>query len=242
MKILFLVLAAALAAAFDNLDLGVPGPCDQIVERRGYALGYSEEHEQPLWVQYRLTADEATNAAVARTGRFLPDLAILTGSALPGDYTRSGYDRGHLAPAGDMRFDALAMLESFSMANMSPQLPAFNRGVWKRLEEHVRSLAVREGSLVVVSGPIFRTNTPPRVIGTSRVRIPDAFYKVLYLERDPPRMAGFVLPHEGSDAPLCTFAASVDAVEEATGLDFFSALPQEVQSNLESHVSHLLFP
>ena len=125
MKILFLVLAAALAAAFDNLDLGVPGPCDQIVERRGYALGYSEEHEQPLWVQYRLTADEATNAAVARTGRFLPDLAILTGSALPCDYTRSGYDRGHLAPAGDMRFDALAMLESFSRMHRRKRASVF---------------------------------------------------------------------------------------------------------------------
>ncbi len=241
MKMLAIFFAAALAA-FDNLDLGVPGPCDQIVERHGYALGYSEKYEQPIWVSYRLTAEEATNAAVARSGRFLPDLAILTGSAMPSDYTRSGYDRGHLAPAGDMRFDPLAMLESFSMANMSPQLPAFNRGVWKRLEECVRMLAVRNGSLVVVTGPVFFTNTPVRVIGASRVRVPDAFYKVLYAERDPPRMIGFILPHEGSDAPLSAFCATVDQVEAATALDFYSALPPEVQSNLESRVSYLLWP
>jgi len=220
--IMTILAAAIFAAAFDNLDLGIPGPADQIVERRGYALGYSEKYEQPLWVSYRLTADEVTNAAVARAGqRFLPDLAIMTGSALPSDYTRSGYDRGHLAPTADFRFDRQTMLESFSMANMSPQLPAFNRGVWKRLEEHIRSLAVRHGSLVVVTGPIFYTNTHPRTIGASRVRVPDAFYKVLYSERDQPRMIGFILPHQGSDAPLHTFATNVAAVESLTDLDFF---------------------
>jgi len=240
MKAAFILLAAAFAAAFDNLDLGVPGLCDQIVERRGYALGYSERYEQPLWVQYRLTADEVTNAVVSRSGRFIADSLIVSGSATPDDYTRSGYDRGHLAPAADFRFDGTAMRESFMMSNMSPQLPAFNRGVWKRLEEHVRALAVRRGSLVVVTGPIFRTNTPVRVIGESRVRVPDAFYKALYAEGEPRGMVAFVLPHEGTQAAFCAFATNVDAVEEMTGLDFFAALPLAVQSNLESRVAREL--
>ena len=235
------ILLAAVLAVFDNLDLGIPGPADQIIERRGYALGYSEQYEQPLWVSYRLTADEVTNTAVARAGqRFLLDLAIATGSALPSDYTRSGYDRGHLAPAADFRFDRQTMLESFSMANMSPQLPAFNRGVWKRLEEHVRALAVRRGSLVVVTGPIFYTNTPVRAIGESRVRVPDAFYKAVYAETEPPGIVAFVLPHEGTQAAFCAFVTNVDAVEEMTGLDFFAALPPEAQSNLESRVAREL--
>jgi len=234
MNSIFRLLAAAVfAAAFDNLDLGVPGHCDQIVERQGYAFGYSDWHKQPLWVQYRLTADEVTNAVASRTGRFAADRRVVGGSATPEDYTRSGYDRGHLAPAADFRFDGTAMRESFMMSNMSPQLPAFNRGVWKRLEEHVRTLAVQRGSLVVVTGPIFRTNTPVRVIGANRVRVPDAFYKALYAEDEPQGMVAFVLPHEGTQAALCAFATNVDAVEEMTGLDFFSALPDGVETNLE---------
>ena len=122
------------------------------------------------------------------------------------------------------------------MANMSPQLPAFNRGVWKRLEEHVRALAVRRGSLVVVTGPIFHTNTPVRAIGESRVRVPDAFYKAVYAETEPSGMVAFVLPHEGTQAAFCVFATNVDAVEEMTGLDLFSALPDGIETNLEQRV------
>ena len=146
----------------------------------------------------------------------------------------------NLAPAADFRFDRQTMLESFSMANMSPQLPAFNRGVWKRLEEHVRALAVRRGSLVVVTGPIFYTNTPIRVIGESHVRIPDAFHKAVYAETNPQGMVGFVLPHEGTQAAFCAFVTNVDAVEEMTGLDFFSALPDNIETNLESKVERAL--
>ena len=241
MNSIFRILAAAVfAAAFDNLDLGVPGPCDQVVERKGYAFGYSERHEQPLWVAYRLTADEVTNAVVSRSGSFRSDPTVVSGSATPDDYTRSGYDRGHLAPAADFRFDRTAMRESFMMSNMSPQLPAFNRGVWKRLEEHVRSLAVRRGSLVIVTGPILRTDAPARVIGENRVRVPDAFYKAVYAETEPPGMVAFVLPHEGTQAAFCAFVTNVDAVEEMTGLDSFAALPPEALSNLESRVAREL--
>jgi len=105
--------------------------------------------------------------------------------------------------------------------------------VWKRLEEHVRALAARRGSLVVVTGPIFYTNTPVRMIGESHVRIPDAFYKAVYAETSPQGMVAFVLPHEGTQAAFCAFVTNVDAVEEMTGLNFFSALPDGIETNLE---------
>ena len=91
------------------------------------------------------------------------------------------------------------------------------------------------GSVVVVSGPHFFTNTSVRVIDENRVRVPDAFYKVIFLERESQRILGFILPYEGSSAPLCSFAASVDAVEEATGLDF-SALPDDIETVLGAQV------
>ncbi len=102
---------------FDNLSYGIPGVADSIVEREGYALGYIEKHEQPAWVQYIMTADEVSRRAAKRGDDFRPDPEIPTGSATPQDYTRSGYDRGHLAPAADMSFSGKTMSESFYMSN-----------------------------------------------------------------------------------------------------------------------------
>jgi len=226
-RILLRILAILLAmpplllAAWDNLDLGVPGPSDQIVEREGYALGYSEAYEQPLWVSYHLTADEVTNSVVGRFGTFYADPVIRTGSASPDDYTHSGYDRGHLAPVADMRFSTNTMRESFSMANISPQLPAFNRGVWRRLEERVRDIATRERSVYVVTGPVFATNALIRTIGANRVRVPDAFYKVLYIESTPVRVNGFLVPHAPSTNTLDIYLVPLTNIESQTGLDFF---------------------
>ena len=139
---------------YDNLSFGVPGKADTIIDRPGYALGYIEYHEQPAWVIYIMTKTEATTKVAKRTNKFRSDPEIPTGSATTGDYRRSGYDRGHLAPAADMAFSGQTMADSFFMSNMSPQKPAFNRGIWKDLEALVRSFAITERKIVVVTGPI----------------------------------------------------------------------------------------
>ena len=139
---------------YDNLKYGVPGRADTIVEREGYALGYIEKHEQPSWVCYIVTKEELSIRAAKRTNNFRADPSISTGSAHPSDYTRSGFDRGHLAPAADMSFSQQAMSDSFFMSNMSPQRPQFNRGIWGKLEKQIRRFANREGMIVVVTGPI----------------------------------------------------------------------------------------
>ena len=218
---------------WDNLDLGVPGKCDQVVEREGYALGYVEAWEQPAWVAYRLTKDEVMNRKASRADAFMADPEVKTGSASPEDYSGSGYDRGHLAPAGDMHWSGKTMLESFYMSNMSPQEPSFNRGIWSRLEQAVRRFAYSEGSVFVVTGPIV-TGDDTKTIGANKVRVPGFYYKVVYDETPPEKMIGFILPNEGSKKPLDGFVVSVDDVEEATGLNFFSALPEDVQNRLES--------
>ncbi len=128
---------------YDHLKLGVPGKADTIIDRPGYALGYIEYHEQPAWVVYHFTKEEAVTKAVKRSDDFREDPEIPTGSATLADYRRSGYDRGHLAPAADMAFSVRTMSDSFYMSNMSPQKPAFNRGIWKNLEAQVRYFASR---------------------------------------------------------------------------------------------------
>ena len=221
---------------FDNLSYGVPGKADSIVEREGYALGYIEKHEQPAWVQYIMTSEEVSRRAAKRGDDFRPDPAVPTGSATPQDYTRSGYDRGHLAPAADMSFSAKAMSESFFMSNMSPQAPQFNRGIWSKLEKQVRHFATKEKRIVVVTGPILPAEKAI-TIGANKVTVPQYYYKVIYDTTPPEKMIGFVLPNKGSSADLRTFVVTVDRVEELTGLDFFSAVPKEKQEQMERTIT-----
>ena len=224
------------ASQFDNLELGMPGLCDQIVNREGYALGFSRKYRQPLWVTYRITKDEAKSQnASRRMANFYVDSDV-PDSALLSDYKRSGYDRGHLAPAGDMKFSATAMQESFSLANISPQINSFNCGIWNRLEQRVRNFASTEHSVFVVTGPVFIEDEDPHYIGNSRIRVPEFFYKVIYDEIPPQKMIGFIIANKGSKLPLSTYAVTVDEVEEATGLDFFSSIPDEMENSLESHI------
>ena len=119
--ILTLLLLPFSSGANDNLDLGTPSHDGQLVDRTGYAFLYSEKHEQPLWVSYKLTKAEVQNKVAKRKDNFRLDPVIKTGSAILADYKGSGYDRGHLAPAGDMAWSQKAMSDSFFLTNMSPQ-------------------------------------------------------------------------------------------------------------------------
>jgi len=220
----------------DNLAFGIPGPADCIIDREGYALGYVEYHEQPSWVIYHMTKEEATTKAASREDNFREDPQIPTGSATLADYRRSGYDRGHLAPAADMSFSVKTMDESFYLSNMSPQLGEFNRGIWKDLEAQVRSFAISEGDIYVVTGPIL-PRIKKKTIGPSEVTVPDSYYKVVWDRTPPEKMIGFILPNEGSTKSLQSFAVTVDEVEQKTGLDFFSVLPEEQQAALESTIT-----
>lgn len=221
---------------YDHLKLGVPGKADKIIDRPGYALGYIEYHEQPAWVIYRLTKEQALTKAAKRGDDFKEDPEIPTGSATLADYRRSGYDRGHLAPAADMAYSLRTMGDSFFMSNMSPQRPKFNRGVWKDLEAQVRYFAITEKDIYVVTGPVL-PKTKTVTIGGNRVTVPTHYYKVIYDRTPPEKMIGFILPNEGSNRPLRDFAVTVDAVEDATGLNFFSTVPQPKQEQLESTIS-----
>ena len=221
---------------YDNLALGVPTfDCDVILDRVGYALGYSEQYEQPLWVTYKLTADEVNSKQARRSGDFRADPDIPTKSADPDDYKRSFFDRGHLAPAADMSFSLQAMSESFYMSNMSPQRPEFNRGIWKTLEENVRHFASGCGAGYVVTGPVFEKNLPCITIGKNKVAVPDKYYKVILdTNAATPKAIGFIIPNSDTQADLSNFAVTVDAVEIATGLDFFPELNDSDEKKLES--------
>lgn len=202
----------------------------QIVEHPGFTLAYCEKHEQAAWVAYELTADEIAGY-VSRTDRFLEDKTIRTGSATDSDYKGSGYDRGHLAPAADMKWSEEAMSASFYFSNMSPQTPSFNRGVWKRAEEQVRDWALQHNAVYVVTGPVLNKITTH--IGNNKVSVPVYYYKTV-LDKKMEKAIAMLIPNEGSKAELQSFCISVDSLEALTGLDFFQLLPDEEEKHIES--------
>lgn len=216
----------------DNLELGIPNHADQIIDREGYALGFSQKWKQPQWVIYRLTKEEASVGEAKRSNNFTTDKYVL-GSATPGDYSHTGYDRGHLAPAADMQWSTNVMDESFLMSNMSPQTPSLNRDVWKRAETFARKCAIKEGSVFISSGPIV-TNEHPEVIGKSKVVVPDLFYKVIYDETPPEKMVAFIFPNTQISGDIWNFATNVFSVEEQTGLQFFTAVDTNKTYQLKS--------
>ncbi len=177
----------------------------------------------------------------ARANNFREDPAITTGSATLADYKGGPYDRGHLAPAVDMAWSSQAMSESFFMSNMSPQLPGFIRGIWKQLEEQVRAWAELGGSLWVVTGPVLGPGLPP--IGPNGVSVPSMHYKVLLDDTQlPPEGIGYLLSNAKSDAALSSFMVPIDQVEQATGLDFFNALPDSVEDKVEAVIHEHAWP
>ncbi len=211
----------------------------------GHRLLYNEDTEQADWVAYELTAVEATTKIAPRASRFQPDPNIPTGSAVDQDYRKSGYDRGHLAPAADMRYSPDAMRDCFFFSNISPQRPDLNRGIWAQLEALVRIWAEKSGSLYIVTGPLYEPENDIR-IGTNGVRVPSAFFKVLLSYRGPgrpgSRAIAFIFPNEGSDRDILSFAMSVDDAEKITGMDFYPALPDTDEWILERTFNPALWP
>jgi endonuclease G len=206
-----------------------------VYRKQEFVLGYAEEFEQAAWVCYLLTADHVRNANLERQDRFLADPEIITGSAVHSDYTRSGYDRGHLVPAKDMAWSETGSLESFLCSNISPQAPGFNRGVWKNLEEAVREWALRNDSLLVITGPVL--NDVSKFIGKNEVGVPRAFYKIVVDISWPEYKAvAFLMENRETEAGFAEYAVSIDSVESVTGLDFMHRVTGPLIKSLEADI------
>ena len=206
---------------------------DSIIYHTGYSVSYNQKFRQANWVGYQLTKAE-TSKLFNRENKFVPD-PLIKGTDNGIDYEKSGYDRGHLCPAADMGYSKITMAESFYYSNMSPQIPGFNRGIWKQLEEQTRNWAIEYDSLYILVGPIFSDTM--KVIGPHQVAIPNAYYKVILdNHKGKEKMIGFVMRNEGSKNSLQSFAVSVDSVEVLTGIDFFPILDDSLETKLESLV------
>jgi endonuclease G len=201
-----------------------------IYHRSAYVFSYSEAHEQSEWVAYYLDVDDINSIHFDRPF-FTQDPLVKSASADWRNYKKSGYDKGHLCPAGDRKESFKSFQETFFTSNISPQEHEFNSGLWNRLEDKIRYWATAKEGLYVVTGGVLTEDL--KTIGKEKVSVPNYFYKVL-LSKDGTQMIGFLVPHENSNQPLYEFVVSVDEIEKMTGIDFYPNLSDEIENQLES--------
>lgn len=208
----------------------------QIVHHQNYSLSYSESHEQAEWVAYELKMSHLSSTNHKRP-YFEIDEAVKTGAAHWRNYKKSGYDRGHLCPAGDRRFSKTAHDETFLTSNISPQKHDFNSGIWNRLEQKVRYWAKKYDGVFVVTGGILKNNL--KTIGEEKVSVPNQFYKIVLDNTDgKPKVLAFLMHHKDSDLPLYEFVVPVDKIEKLTGIDFFPELNDAIENKIEASNSY----
>ena len=219
----------------------VPG---QILSYKGFTVSYNKNTRLPNWVAYELTATEVAGD-LPRKDKFRPDPAAKGPQANKEDYRNSGWDRGHMAPAADMKWSTEAIEESCYFTNICPQNPQLNGGDWKDLEEQCRKWADKYGNLYIACGPII-LNNEHGTIGANKVVIPDKFYKVVlaringeykgmgFIFHNSPLRKSKISGKPPVSRPLESYLVSIDEVETITGIDFFPALPADTQNRVES--------
>ena len=230
---------AATLALPEGTQLELPAPLSdrpaQTIAHRGYTLSYNRDTKQANWVAWELNRDKLVERE-SRTDKFLPDPNLPADEAVTtDDYVGSGYDRGHLCPAGDNRYHWRAMQESFYMTNICPQNHNLNAGDWKELEELCRRWAEQEGTIYIVCGPVFQGKRHKTIGRQHRIPVPESFFKaVLCTSCQPPRAIGFLFANRAGNRPLEKYVTTVDQLEELTGIDFFASLPDDVEQVVES--------
>jgi endonuclease G len=226
--------AGPLEDCAEYAKLGVPSQQGELLCRKGYLLSHSSDYKTPYWVIEHLTHEKAIANTVQRYNKFRADPDLVKGErAELSDYKGSGYDRGHMAPSADMKWDEQAMIECFYLSNMVPQIgKGMNQGIWKDLEEKVRTWAVVREELFVFTGPVYEGGAK-ETIGKNRVAVPSALYKIVY---DPNKgeAIAFLMPNRPlKTSEMPKYIVSVRDIEEITGLDFLSVLDKETQDTIE---------
>lgn len=217
------------------MTVAVPrGMNDTLVRYGAFDVHFNSERGIANCALYELVNNELYGT-VERGNEFTADPGV-KGCPLPEDYAGSGFDRGHLVPAGDLKWNGTAMLQSFMLTNVGPMHKALNEGGWAKLEEKVREWTARDSALLVFTGPV--VSDGDTTLASGRVKVPSAYYKVILAPCvRPMRVIAFIYPNGHSGGRLQQYAVSVDEVERRTGLDFFPTLPPEEQQRLESPIN-----
>lgn len=223
----------------DDLTFAMPttpqGTPEQILRNEAYVSSYNYKTLLPNWVAWHLTADHAQGSVQRKGIGFTPDDRVPEQYRVTTyDYMRSGYDRGHMCPAGDNKWSLEAMQQCFLMTNMCPQDHGLNIGDWNEMENQCRRWAKEYGDIYIVCGPILYKGNHKRIGQDHKVTVPEAFFKVVLCMNGTPKGIGFIYRNTDGNRPKGDYVNSIDQVERITGLDFFPTLPDNIENKVEA--------
>ena len=218
---------------------------EQILKRKGYTVSYNSETKNPNWVAWHLTKSHTYGSFQRREEVFSEDESVKAPRATNNDYFNSRYDRGHMCPAGDNKWDKEAMTQSFLFTNICPQNHGLNKYEWNDLEIQCRDWAREYGAVDIVCGPLYSSKggrykvgssrePQQKTIGRNKVWVPDAFFKVVLCRQGRPKAIGFVYRNEGVKQLKTEAVRTVDEIEALTGIDFFPALDDDMENRIEA--------
>lgn len=197
-----------------------------LICRKAYFLEHDNNAKIPQWVAYVLTPEHSTGCE-KRLSAFKSDRSLPADKRSEvKDYSKSGYDMGHVANSADMSWDPEVARESFILSNMTPQLPGFNRGIWKKLEDQTRAWSVnRSSNILIYAGPIYN-RVQDKTIGANMVTVPSGFYKIL-VDLRTNEVLVFRFDHASGKGSLDKFITSLAQVQKESKLVF--PMPKEAK-------------
>lgn len=222
-----------LPAPVAGMELPAYGEEEDIVVHLGYTASYNHSTLTPDWVAWELTAEEAAGTNEGQYS-FSRDPDVKFPKASREDYSNSGYDKGHMAPRADMKWNCQALEESYYFTNICPQDHEMNSQAWRKIEELTRRMAKLYGRVWVVCGPVYDSTCSPKTIGQAGVRVPDAFFKALVIAgHDGFRSVGFLVANKPQDGSPKRYAVTVDSVEALIGRNLFPEVPEEAEASFD---------
>lgn len=207
---------------------------EDIIVYDGFTVSYNHVTLVPDWVAYELTSEELEVKYTSKSSNFSRDFNVKGSQASREDYSRSGWDKGHMAPKADLRWSERSYWQSHYFTNVCPQNHQLNGGDWNALEKSVRRWAKKYGRVWVVCGPVF-DSCRYGTIGEAGVQVPDAFFKAVLIPREEGYSGiAFIMPNEGTHHSLSHYACSIDYLEEVLTRDLFPALDDETEAIVEA--------
>lgn len=181
-----------------------------------FDLGYSYEYNMTLWSKYTLESDMLVNAVPRPKKRFVLDINLPKRTVSHDDYTKSGYDRGHLVPVDDLQYSYDSASSTFIITNVVPMERSFNRGIWQRIENYVSNFVEKYHEVVIVTGPIFEGHL--LYIGRDlNIPVPTSFYKLLVSDECT---EVYIVPHKNSSEDVSIFKSDLETLQNKTGIEF----------------------
>lgn len=219
-------------------ELPTPNAREETIRQTAFTYSYNEGYELASWAAWQLTPAQAAATGIVK-GKFTEDKVIASGTSSPKDYKDAGFIMGQLVAPEDMVLWPKALEECFFMSNVVPQKPAFNKYIWKAVENLVREWAKEGNTIYIVAGPVL-ADAPFGTFGDNKVSIPVRYYKAV-LDVHANRAIGFIFRNNMSSGTPKSFAVSVDELEKTTRMDFFPALPDEVEQAVEASTDFTLW-